>query len=105
MKNEWDRMIEEIKSGKLLMPAATRVADLKIADYTVEVDPSGKLDYQEALIVAMKREKASFRLYSDLAEAADTDVLRDVFQALAQEEARHKLRFELEYDEHILTEN
>jgi len=94
-----------IKSGKLPVPAAAKIADLKIGDYLVEVDPTGKLDYQEALIVAMKREKASFKLYTVLADVVDNPALRDLFLVLAQEEAKHKLRFELEYDEHILKEN
>jgi len=95
----------KIKKGKSPVLAAEKVVDLKIGDYLVEVDTAGKLDYQEALIVAMKREKASFKLYSDLADLADDTRLRSLFLVLAQEEARHKLRFELEYDEHILTEN
>ncbi len=97
--------LEGVKRGKLLAPAAKKVADLKIADYVVDVDTSGELDYQQALIVAMKREKASFRLYTDLAASADNDDLRGTFQALAQEEAKHKLRFEVEYDEYVLKEN
>jgi rubrerythrin len=94
-----------IKQGKLSIPTKEKIADLKIGDYLVDVEPSGKLDYQEALIVAMKREKASFKLYMNLADATDNAALRDLFLVLAQEEARHKLRFELEYDEHILKEN
>ena len=43
------------------------VADLKIADYVVDVEPRPDMDYQEALILAMKREKAAFRLYSEMA--------------------------------------
>ena len=31
--------------------------------------------------------------------------LKSLFLRLAQEEAKHKLHFEIEYDEHILTEN
>jgi rubrerythrin len=63
------------------------------------------LDYQDALVLAMKEEKAAFRLYSDLAAATDDEALRETLLALAQEEARHKLRFEIEYDDHILTGN
>ena len=94
-----------IKRGKLSMPTQEKIADLKIGDYLVDVEPAGKLDYQEALIVAMKREKASFKLYMNLADATDNAAVRDLFLVLAQEEAKHKLRFELEYDEHILKEN
>lgn len=94
-----------VKKGKLLMKAAAKVTDLKIGDYLVDVEPSGDLDYQNALILAMKREKAAFKLYTNLAAATDDSNLKALFLNLAQEEAKHKLRFELEYDEHILTEN
>ena len=53
----------------------------------------------------MKREKASFRLYSDLAASVDDEDLKQTFLALAHEEAKHKLRFEVEYDDVILAEN
>jgi rubrerythrin len=94
-----------IKQGRQLLPAAGKVIDLKIGDYLTDVKPSPSLDYQEALIFAMKEEKAAFRLYSDLAAATDDDALRATLLALAEEEARHKLRFEIEYDEEILTED
>ncbi len=81
------------------------VTDLKIGDYIVEVKPVGKLTYEEALVVAMKREKAAFKLYSNLAERAPNAELKGIFEALAMEESRHKLRFELEYDEFVLREN
>jgi rubrerythrin len=94
-----------IKQGKLLLPAARKVADLKIADYVVDVVPNPEMNYQQALILAMKKEKASFMLYTQLAETTDDANLRATFSALAQEEAKHKLRFEIEYDENVLTEN
>ena len=93
-----------VKEGKRLLPAAEKVQDLKMADYLVDEEPGPGLDYQQALILAMKKEKASFRLYSDLAERTENDV-RAIFLALAQEEARHKLRFEVEYDEQALKDN
>jgi rubrerythrin len=95
--------LEAVKQGKTLEPSAKSVQDLKIADYTVDVDASPQMDYQDALILAMKREKAAFKLYNDLAEASEE--LRDTFLALAQEEAKHKLRIEIEYDDKVLGEN
>ena len=99
------KKLEGIKSGTRSFPVAKNVTDLKIADYLVEVEATGKLSYQDSLILAMKREKAAFRLYSDLAAATDDNELKGVFQGLAQEEAKHKLRFEVEYDDRILTDN
>jgi rubrerythrin len=97
--------LEGIKDGKLLAPAEKKVKDLKIADYLVDVDAEKSLDYQQALILAMKKEKVAFKLYSNLAAATDDDNLRSTLLSLAQEEAKHKLRFELEYDEHFMREN
>jgi len=100
------RKLESIKAGKRIPSTAKRVMDLKIAEYVVDVDDQGgNISMQDALILAMKREKASFRLYTDLAAAVEDDTIRDVFLGLAQEEAKHKLRFEVEYDEVILAEN
>jgi rubrerythrin len=53
----------------------------------------------------MKKEKEAFRLYTTLADFTDDPILKDTFHGLAQEEAKHKLRFEVEYDDNILTEN
>jgi len=93
-----------IKDGRQLLPAEQRVVDLKIGDYLEEVELSADLDYQQALILAMKAEKAAFKLYHDLAAATDDPALRQTLLALAQEEAKHKLRFEIEYDDIILKE-
>jgi rubrerythrin len=100
-KQRLTRIREE---GVFTMPKQ-QVADLKISDYVVEVKASGKLTYEEALVLAMKREKSAFKLYSNLAERAPNDQLKEIFESLAMEESRHKLRFELEYDEYVLREN
>lgn len=92
------------RSGKL-EPATAQIVDLKIGDYLVDAEPGPDMDIQQALILAMKQEKAAFKLYTDLAAVAADAELRDLLLALAQEEAKHKLRFEIEYDEHILKEN
>jgi rubrerythrin len=99
--------LEAVKKGKKLISAEEKVVNLKIADYTVEVDVDAteEFDYQKALLVAMHREKASFKLYTDLAAITDDEELRELLLGLANEEAKHKLYFEREYDEHILTED
>jgi rubrerythrin len=97
--------LTSIKQGRSDLPAPAKVQDLKIGDYLVDQKPDPELDYQQALILAMKKEKAAFRLYTDLANLASNESLRQTFQALAQEEAKHKLRFEIEYDDNILKHN
>ncbi len=94
-----------VKDGRLMLSAEKKVADLKIGDHLADIELTTNVGYQEALILAMKAEKAAFKLYSDLAAATDNADLRELLLSLAHEEAKHKLRFEVEYDEVILTEN
>lgn len=94
-----------VKAGDIVVRAKGDVLDLKIGDYLVDVEPSPDMGYQDALIVAMKKEKAAFKLYQDLAAIVQDEKVKAVFLALAQEEAKHKLRFEVEYDEVVLKED
>ena len=96
-------LLEGVKEGKKI--EAEDVADLKIADYVVAVEPRPDMSYQEAITLAMKREKAAFAMYTRLAESADNYEIRKTFLMLAQEEAKHKLYFETEYDKVVFQEN
>ncbi len=95
----------EFKESGIFESSAKGVRDLKIGDYLVDMEPSPEMSYQDALILAMKKEKAAFRFYSDLAAASTDAAVKKILGALAEEEAKHKLRFEIEYDEKVLTEN
>ena len=97
--------LEMIKSGKLEMGGEAPVQDLKIVDYANDVELGEKPSYQDILLFAMKQEKLAYRMYMDLADRAGNGDVQKLFQNLAHEEANHKLRFEIEYDEHFLKEN
>jgi rubrerythrin len=99
--------LESMKSKGSLAAAAnpSDVQDLGLADYLVDIEPTPQMDYKDALILAMKKEKAAYRLYTDLAEIANSKEMKDTFLFLAQEEAKHKLRFEIEYDDIVLHED
>ena len=97
--------IMSVKENGSFQLSDERVKDLKIAEYLVDVKPSANMSYQDSLILAMKKEKAAFRMYSMLAEKADDPSVKATFLNLAQEESKHKLAFEIEYDDYILREN
>lgn len=97
--------LETVKAGKKLLRIEDKILDLKLSDYLVDVQADGNLDFQAALILAMKREKASFRLYTDLAGKTEDPQIKATFLGLAQEEAKHKMRFEVQYDQEVLKEN
>ena len=78
------------------------IPDLKIGDFVDEQEFSSDMDYASALRFAIKREEFSLRLYNLMAEKADDPELKKLFSVLAQEESKHKLRLETEYDENVL---
>jgi len=97
--------LEALKAGGFQVGEQKETQSLQIADYVVDVEPTPDMAYSDALIVAMKKEKAACKLYLDLAAVAGTQEATDTFLWLAGEEAKHKLRFEIEYDDVVLKDN
>ncbi len=93
----------EVQQGEFTIKPES-VRSLGIADYVVDVEPKADMSYADALDLAMKREKTAYRLYLDLAVASQNEEQSDMFLNLAQEEAKHKLRLEIEYDDKVLKE-
>jgi rubrerythrin len=93
----------KIKEERIFSFSQENIQGLSISDYTTNF--SLDMGYQDALILAMAKEKAAFKLYTYLSEKTDIPLLKVFFLSLAQEESKHKLRFEIEYDEYILKEN
>jgi len=94
----------KVKTTGGFEPSKKDILDLKISDYLIEVEASDDISYQDALILAMKTEKAAFKLYMALHVSVDDPALKDLMLTLAQEEAKHKLRFEIEYDDRFQTQ-
>ncbi|MBI5539128.1 MAG: ferritin family protein [Bacteroidia bacterium] len=97
--------LTKVKEDKIFTINKEVIIDLKLADYVDHVKPSENMSYQDALILAMKREKSAFKLYTNLAARTTNKDLQELFLQLAQEESKHKMMFEIEYDEVILREN
>ncbi|MBC8478460.1 ferritin family protein [bacterium] len=98
--------LERIREGDMTFSEPGKpVADLGIAETLEEVPRDGELDFQKALIYAMQAEKRAYQLYTTLAGLAEDNELRKLFESLAREEAGHKLRIEIEYDDGIYRDN
>ena len=54
------KLLEEARKGKTVNIGGDKIADLKIAEYAVDIVPTPDMDYQAALILAMKKEKKPF---------------------------------------------
>lgn len=89
--------LQAVKAGQITINEE-KVGNLGITNHVKTVEPYSKMSYVDMLIVGMKKEEISRKLYSDLAEVAQMQEMKEIFLKLAQEEAEHKLRFEIEYD-------
>jgi rubrerythrin len=90
-----------VKTNKLLLPVEDKIFDLRVDRYATGANHSQNPNYQNALLMAMEREKVAFKMYTDLAAITEDESLSGIFTALAQEEAKHKLRIELEYEKYF----
>lgn len=99
------KKLEEVLDGEPFPVLERGLETLQISEYATDISLGKSPSYQDILLFAMQQEKQAVRLYTDLAERVTEPGFKALFQSLAEEEAKHKLRFEIEYDEHVLTEN
>lgn len=114
-KRMFEELVEEEKKHKKLLEDVTRkdvedykltdIPNLKIAEYSEKEEFKPEMSFQEALILAIKKEEKSYHLYNSFVKGTDNPQLKKLFQSLAQEEAKHKLKLETEYDQHVFKED
>jgi len=104
-ENRHYQALQDLDLGRVERAEIEKVTDLKISDYMRDVSYSPEMSYQDILILAMKSEEHSHSLYQGLAMNTDDPQLKKLFEFLAAQEAKHKLRLETEYDDFVLTED
>jgi len=105
MERDHIRTIGKMREQQVGDLVGKPVDDMKIGEYLIAPQDEPTDEYQDLLIIAMKREELSYNLYRTLAEEMEDPALKKVFQKLASEEAKHKLTFERLYDSDILKKN
>ena len=90
--------LELMKAGKVV-PDGYESEPGPDSDYIVDEDDALlDMDYRDMLLLAMEKEKAAFRTYVNLMAQTRDEQTQELLLALAEEEVKHKLRFETEYD-------
>ncbi|MBF0445189.1 MAG: ferritin family protein [Magnetococcales bacterium] len=101
-EREHKRHLENIlKNGTIPnLPNVIPDADMKLAELLVVSEKQdGNIDFEEALLMATKREKAAEQFYRSLAQNADDAEASKVFSFLADQESKHAIKLEQEYDD------
>ncbi len=105
---------QEKKHEKLLMDVSAGVSvegvkdykfkwitDIKRSNYVVDLTYRPGMAYNELLMLAAKREEKALALYNELLANAEDEAAKSVFKMLCQEEAKHKLFLETQYDDYM----
>ena len=94
--------LELMKLGSVVKPFCA--ADIKNTvlprplDSMLEMVRVSQMDLEKVMLLAMEKEKTAFRLYMNLLASVNDADCRETVMNIAEEEARHKMSFELEYD-------
>ncbi len=89
--------LEVMKTGRTV--AVERKLLRPERDYILSDDESPlDMDYKDMLLLGMEKEEAAFRTYVNLSASVLDEESREVLLAIAEEEVKHKLRFETEYE-------
>lgn len=100
-KHEEALKLEMMKQGYTLSMQETDSAKSPDFDWQerLELDPETiNMDYADALMVAIQKERAAFQLYAQLISMAQEPQMRQMLLELAEQEMRHVIQFEREYD-------
>jgi len=89
--------LELMKTGKTVVVEEKPLRPKR--SYILSDDESPlDMDYKDMLLLGMEKEEAAFRIYVNLVASARDEESREVLLAIAEEEVKHKLRFQTEYD-------
>ena len=92
--------LEIMKMGKVVS-TDDDWSDRTRAGYIVESDLPEDFSYIDALKLAIAKESAAFKLYIDLLRLTEDEEAIEMFTALAEDEVRHKIKFESAYEKHM----
>mgnify|MGYP003967731457 FL=1 len=98
-----ERMLKHLKDNQAKIESYLfeKVQNLKRSDYLVDMEYRPGMSYVDIVRVAMKREEKAYKLYTEMAQAAEKSEQKNVFSIMAQEEAKHKNYFETMYDDYM----
>jgi rubrerythrin len=97
-------VFSRLEVAALHQQASSKIPDMHLSEYMVDIPLRPDMTYGEILRNAMKTEESAWKLYSAAAEMTDDPQLKKTLQVFAEVELGHKKRLEGIYDDKFLTE-
>ena len=91
--------MELIKNG--IVVDASKKCNFQASDYVISSEEIIKLDQKDLLEICIQKEDASMRFYAEMLPHAQDNSTKETLLAIIEEEIKHKLRFEAEYEKLI----
>ena len=103
-KNILVNEIKKIEGVESMTKSKGAIKDYGLSKYLLPQNVRPTMGYQEALIVAMKREEKAAELFEYLKSITTDKKLQNTFNTLYKWEVEHLKTLEEKYDEEILTD-
>ena len=94
-------MLENFSSESVEQYKVEKIPDLKRSDYIVDLEYEPGMSYADILKLAMKREEKALKFYTDFGTHTSHGDHKKIFNILANEEAKHKLKLETMLDDYM----
>ncbi len=98
-------MLQNFDTSKITKFEPGETQDLHITEFLIDKDVTDIKDFQDVLIVAMKKEQKAYNFYVSMVQSSDNEDMKNLCKILAQEELKHKHKIELYYDDIVFREN
>lgn len=97
-KHEEMLKLEVLKEGYTLSAQNEAAAAFDWQEHLELEGDAQNMNYADVLMVAIQKERAAFQLYTQLISMTEQPDIRKMLLELAEEEMRHVIQFEREYD-------
>lgn len=97
-KHEEMLKLEVLKQGYTLSAQNEAGAAFDWQEHLELEGDAQNMNYADVLMVAIQKERAAFQLYTQLISMTEQPDIRKMLLELAEEEMRHVIQFEREYD-------
>ncbi|MHC5157697.1 MAG: ferritin-like domain-containing protein [Planctomycetota bacterium] len=91
--------LEINKLGYTVKPEEQAPASVYLWEERLELDDEARdMDFVDALVLGIQKERAAFRLYAQILGSTENEQFAKTLMELAEEEMRHVLQLEREYE-------